>query len=78
MEQRYTVHTQGLFTVTVLLLLFRLLCHQQSINGVVRILGGVQNHFTVSLTRKLNRHVYGKIGKTRKLGGFTGIATAAY
>lgn len=76
MEQRDTVHTQGGLTVTVLLLVFRLLRHQQPVNGVVRILGRVQEHLAVSLTRQLNRHVDEKIAKprTEKLGGFKGIA----
>lgn len=78
-EQRDTVHTQDGLTVTLLFLLFRLLCHQETVHGVVRVLGGVKQHFTVSLACQLNRHVDEKIAEPRtgKLGGFTGIATAA-
>lgn len=75
-EQRDTVHTQDGFTVTLLLLLFRLLGHQQPVHGVVRILGGVQQHFTVRLACQLNRHVDEKIAKFGG-EGFKGIATAA-
>lgn len=56
MEQRDTVHTQDELTGTLLLLLLRLLSHQEAVHGVVRILGGVQQHFAVSLTGQLDRH----------------------
>lgn len=77
MEQRDTVHAQDGLTLTVLLLLFRLLSDQQPIHGVVRILGGVQEHFTVGLAGQLDRHVDEKIAnaQTEKLGAFKRIAT---